>query len=64
MLIIKVKEGESIDRALKRYKRKHRNTKVTVEIRSRQEYVKKSVRRRAQVQKATYVQRLRQESEN
>ena len=33
MLIIKVKEGESIERALKRYKRKHRYVKVVNEIR-------------------------------
>jgi small subunit ribosomal protein S21 len=64
MIIIKVKEGESIDRALKRYKRKHRNIKVTNEIRERQHFTKKSVRRREEVQKAEYVQKLKQESEN
>ena len=35
MLIIKVKEGESIERALKHYKRKHRNVKVGNEIKER-----------------------------
>ena len=64
MLIIKVKEGESIERALKRYKRKHRNVKITNEIRERKQYMKKSVKRRAQIQKATYVQKLKQESDN
>ena len=64
MLIIKVKEGESIERALKRYKRKHRNVKVVNEIRERKQFTKKSVKRREQIQKAEYVQKLRRESEN
>lgn len=64
MLIIKVKEGESIERALKRYKRKHRNVKVINEIRGRKEYVKKSVRRRKEIQKAEYIQKIQQEKDN
>lgn len=64
MLIIKVKEGESIERALKRYKRKHRNIKVVNEIRERKHFTKKSVKRREQIQKAEYVQKLKRESEN
>ena len=64
MLIIKVKEGESIERALKHYKRKHRNVKVGNEIKERKYYTKKSVKRRSLIQKAEYVQRLKQESEN
>ena len=63
MLIIKVKDGESIERALKRYKRKHRNIKVVNEIRERKHFTKKSVKRREQIQKAEYIQKLRQESE-
>ena len=63
MLIIKVKEGESIERALKRYKRKHRNVKVVNEIRERKQFTKKSVKRREQIQKAEYVQKLKLESE-
>ncbi|CAM1346146.1 30S ribosomal protein S21 [Tenacibaculum crassostreae] len=54
MLIIPVKEGENIDRALKRYKRKYRNTKVLQEIRERKEYTKPSVAKRAQLKKAQY----------
>lgn len=61
MLIINVKEGESIERALKRYKRKHRNVKVTNEIRERKHFTKKSVKRRRQIQKAAYIQKLKQE---
>ncbi|MDE0534678.1 30S ribosomal protein S21 [Tenacibaculum sp. L6] len=58
MLIIPVKEGENIDRAIKRYKRKYRNTKVLQEIRERKEYTKPSVSKRAQLKKAQYKQRF------
>lgn len=59
MLIIKVKEGEKIDRALKRLKRKYRNTKVLQNLRDNRYYTKPSVRRRQQNQKAAYIQGLR-----
>ncbi|UMB53545.1 30S ribosomal protein S21 [Lutibacter sp. A64] len=59
MLIIPVKEGENIDRALKRYKRKTRNTKVLNQLRERKQFTKKSVKRRMQIEKAEYKQRLR-----
>lgn len=58
MLIIPVKEGENIDRALKRYKRKFRNTQVLREVRSRKEFKKPSVKRREQIQKAQYKEQL------
>ncbi len=54
MLIIEVKDSEGIDRALKRYKRKHRNVRMMQEIRKRQEFVKPSVRRRKERLKAAY----------
>ncbi|CAM1360968.1 ribosomal S21 family protein [Tenacibaculum sediminilitoris] len=54
MLIIQVKEGENIDRAIKRYKRKYRNTKILQEIRKRKEYKKPSVTKREQLKKAQY----------
>ncbi|WGH75051.1 30S ribosomal protein S21 [Tenacibaculum tangerinum] len=63
MLIIQVKEGENIDRALKRYKRKYRNTKVLQEIRERKEYKKPSVSRREQLKKAQYKQQFLLEQE-
>ena len=43
MIIIPVKEGESIDRALKRYKRKYEKTGVVKELRNRQKFTKPSV---------------------
>lgn len=64
MLIIPIKDGENIDRALKRYKRKFDKTKVVRELRARQAFTKPSVTRRAQIQKAQYVQGLRDSLEN
>jgi small subunit ribosomal protein S21 len=63
MLIIKVKEGENIDRALKRYKRKTRNTKLVNLLRENKEYLKKSVIRRKQIGKAVYKQMLQDREE-
>ena len=57
MLIIKVQEGESIDKAIRRYKRKHRNVKLMQELRRRKEFVKPSVLRRKEVIKAVYTQK-------
>lgn len=59
MLIIPVKDGENIERALKRYKRKFDRTKTVRELRSRQQFSKPSVVRRAEIQKAQYVQKLK-----
>ena len=59
MLIIPVKEGESIERALKKYKKKFERTGVLKELRARKEYTKKSIVRRQQVIKAEYVEKLK-----
>lgn len=58
MLVIPVKEGENIDRALKRFKRKFDQTKTIRELRRRQMFLKPSVEERAKRQKAQYVQGL------
>ncbi len=63
MLIIPVKDGENIDRALKRYKRKFDRTKTMRNLRDRKQFTKPSVKRRAEVIKAKYVQRLRTNEE-
>lgn len=63
MLIIPVKDGENIDKALKRYKRKFDKTGTMRQLRSRQAFVKPSVKKRAVVQKAQYIQRLKDSSE-
>ncbi len=54
MLIINVKDGESIDRALKRYKRKHRQVQMTKELRERKYFTKPSVDRRDKILNAIY----------
>ena len=54
MLIVNVKDGEKIDRALKRFRRKTKNTKLIQQLRKRKEYTKPSKRRREQIKKAEY----------
>lgn len=63
MIIVPVKEGENIDRTLKKFKRKFEKTGVIRELRSRQAFVKPSVRRRDELKKAIYVQKLQREDE-
>ena len=63
MLIIPVKEGENIDRALKRFKRKFDRTGTMRQLRKRQQFTKPSVERRQQVLKARYIQSLRDNEE-
>ena len=59
MLIIPVKDGENIDRALKRFKRKFDRTKTMKRLRDKKEFTKPSVVRRGQIQKARYIQAIR-----
>lgn len=54
MLVIPVKEGENIERALKRYKKKFDRTGVVRELRRRQFFTKDSIKRREEVKKAAY----------
>ncbi len=63
MIIVPIKEGENIEKALKKFKRKFEKTGVVRELRSRKNFEKPSVTRRIQVQKAIYVQRLHQNEE-
>ncbi|TVQ81212.1 MAG: 30S ribosomal protein S21 [Flavobacteriales bacterium] len=57
MIVISIKEGESIDRALKRYKRKYDRIGIVRKLRSKQQFTKPSIIRREQVLKAAYIQR-------
>jgi len=59
MLIIPIKSGENIDRALKRYKRKFVKTTVKNQLQERKQFTKPSIARRTQIQKAQYVQGMR-----
>ena len=58
MLIIKIKEGENIERALKRFKRKVSETKLIPQLREREQFIKPSVVKREQKKKAIYIQEL------
>ena len=64
MIIIPVKEGENIDRALKKFKRKFEKTGVVKELRKRQQYDKPSAQKREQKIKAIYKQKLQNEEQN
>ncbi len=63
MIIVPVKEGENIERALKKFKRKFEKTGVVKELRRRQQYDKPSVTKRLKMIHAIYVQKLRREEE-
>lgn len=63
MIVIPVKEGENIERSLKKFKRKFERTGVVKELRSRQAYMKPSVSKRQQKLKAVYVQKLQREED-
>ncbi|HZK09160.1 MAG TPA: 30S ribosomal protein S21 [Bacteroidales bacterium] len=59
MIIVPVKEGENIERALKKYKRKFEKTGVVKEVRERQKFTKPSIKKRQARMKAIYIQQLR-----
>lgn len=59
MIIVPVKEGENIERALKKFKRKFEKTGTIKQLRSRQAFEKPSVTNRKKMMKAVYVQKLR-----
>lgn len=63
MIVIPVKEGENVERALKRFKRKFEKTGVIKELRGRQAFTKPSVVRRAEINKAIYIQQLQREDD-
>jgi small subunit ribosomal protein S21 len=58
MIIIPIKEGENIDKALKKYKRKFEKCGIMKELRERKAFKKPSVRRREEIIHAVYVQGL------
>lgn len=58
MIIVPIKEGENIERALKKFKRKIEKTGTVRELRDRKTFEKPSVRRRDEMKKAIYVQKL------
>lgn len=63
MIVVPVKEGENIEKALKKFKRKFEKTGVVKELRSRQAFIKPSVEKRKTKIKAIYIQQLQQTEE-
>jgi small subunit ribosomal protein S21 len=63
MIIVPVKEGESIEKALKKLKRKFEKTGVVKELRERQKFTKPSVQNREMILKAKYKQMLRDQAD-
>ena len=63
MIIVPVKDGENIERALKKFKRKFEKTGVVKELRARQQFDKPSVKKRLKMERAVYVQQLRDKEE-
>ena len=63
MIIVPIKEGDNIERALKRYKKKFDKTGSVRELRRRQAFIKHPEVKRKKMEKAIYVQALRQAEE-
>ena len=63
MIIVPVKDGENIERALKKFKRKFEKTGVVKELRARQQFDKPSVKKRLKMERAVYGQQLRDAEE-
>ena len=63
MIVVPVKEGENIERALKKFKRKFEKTGVVKELRRRQQFDKASVVNRLAKERAIYVQKMQRVEE-
>ena len=63
MIVVPVKEGENIEKALKKFKRKFEKTGVVKELRRRQQFDKPSVVKRERMQHAIYVQQMQQKED-
>jgi small subunit ribosomal protein S21 len=63
MIVVPIKEGENIERALRSSKGNFEKTGVMRELRSRQAFIKPSVRRREEIKKAQYVQKMQEDEE-
>ena len=63
MIVVPLKEGENIEKALKKFKRKFEKTGVVKELRNRQAFEKPSVAKRKKTMRAVYVQQLQQVEE-
>jgi small subunit ribosomal protein S21 len=64
MLVVQIKENESIDKALKRFKKKFEKTQVLKSLRSRSAFHKPSVVRRQEMIRAAYRQKMQENETN
>ncbi len=63
MIVVPVKEGENIEKCLKKFKRKFEKTGVIKELRRRQAFIKPSVANRVKRERAVYVQQLQSQED-
>jgi small subunit ribosomal protein S21 len=63
MIIVQLKDGESIEKALKKFKKKIEKTGLIKELRSRQKFTKPSVVEREGLIKARYKESLKHQVE-
>ena len=61
MIIVPVKEGENIERALKKFKRKFEKTGVVKELRRRQQFDKPSVLKRLQKERSACARQMQRQ---
>jgi small subunit ribosomal protein S21 len=61
MIVINVKENESLDKALKKFKKKFEKTGVVKELRSRQAFEKPCITKRMQKIRASYKLKMQQQ---
>ena len=62
MLIIDTRESDSIDKALKKYKKKYEKAGILRQLRRRKAFAKPSVNRRAEILKAVYRNQMQLEN--
>jgi small subunit ribosomal protein S21 len=58
MIIVPIKENETIDKALKKFKKKFEKTGIIKQLRARQAFEKPSISRRTEIKKAVYKNHL------
>ncbi len=63
MIVVPLKEGENIEKALKKFKRKFEKTGVVKELRKRQAFEKPSILKRDQKKRAIYINELKRNEE-
>jgi len=64
MIVIPIKDGENIERALKRFKRKFEKTGAVKELRGRQAFENPAITRRTEIKKAIYIENLQRSEDN